>query len=350
MEGRSKVNRKEELEDEAFVKAAFHNTQQQLRRTHLHRASFDTRQETGLLLPSNRYLKTDFASRLAQLERASGLECSRAGARELSPEPEVAKGPWTKRQTAATRLYEMKLHRARAMEGSSPAGYRQKMEETQDTLSVEEETDKVSIMSVGSTPSSISEASTKVFKEPLSNSTWKPLRMSRNMVARRIQGVGLLHVDGPAGHDRVDLSLRDTYQQPKIESRTDENGNRKEIQNQIRICTDTKELRRLLKLNVHIPPNIDSTCSVSTHEGKDLERKPSTLDAEQWEHIFQKLNVLRREADDKELETPAVKGDTCEQVFCDTAHIMDTHPEVKARFERLALLSKHADSMFESIS
>lgn len=317
----------QEVEDEAFVKAAFVCSKQQ------HRTSPSDRSHgTRLGSTSNRYLKTDFASRLAQLKISlDGPAPATVGTLDKT-EPFMAQA--TSKQRAAARLYEMRMHRARV-----PEGFAQKtMQQSQIS---DEETDRVSIMSVGSTPSGISEASTKICREPISKSVWRPLQISRGLIGKRVQGAGLLHV---AGSTDVDLSLRDTYQEAKKDS-IDGDTQSDTLRNLVRECTDAKELRRLVKLAVQIVPQADS----STSTAEIHEPKPSRLDTAQQINMFETLKILQKKADAKEREACVSQTNGSGRMVAQiSSRSIDKSPEVKARFERLDMLSKYADEAFES--
>lgn len=340
MERQSKTS--QELEDEAFVKAAFVNTKQ------LGRTLSDKRHDIGTLSSkSNRYLKTDFASRLAQLQLSSDPE---GPTTSVSPKGEGLKtetfmGRAAPRHNAAARLYEMKMHRSRVAEATG--AIRRQIDPQQGCIS-EEESDRVSIMSVGSTPSAISEASTKILTEPLSKSTWRPLRVSRDMVGRKIQGAGLLHV---AGTKDVDLSLRDTYQEPKKEFQEEQEELHVDGLELVRDCTDAKELRRLLKLTVQMLPKVDTASSIVHRDAGVNKLKPSRLDVAQRDDIFDRLKKLEKQADSEEGEKTLLRtgGDREQALVHSSSYSMKKSPEVQARFDRLGLLSKRAEQAFEGI-
>lgn len=324
----------QELEDEAFVKAAFVNTKQQ-RKAPLERDHGPAR----LGGTSNSYLKTNFASKLAQLEIP--LDGPKVSSKVDSlNKAEAFIDQATSRQRAAARLYEMRINRSRAPD--NPA-----QKSIQQVHASEEESDRMSIMSVGSTPSGISEASTKISRVPISKSSWRPLQISREFVRRRVQGPGLLHV---AGSNDVDTSLRDTYQEPKKDP-LDETTHSEKLRNLIRECKNAKELRRLLKLAVQIVPQ---TTMVESTTWKDMvaqRPKYSSLNSAQQVEIFDKLKILQQKADTYEIETRAWQtNDDQNHKILSSSCSMDKNPEVKARFQRLDLLSKHAEKAFKDIS
>lgn len=317
----------QEIEDEAFVKAAFVSSKQ-----HHHTSPSDRSHSTKLGSTSNRYLKTDFASRLAQLEISlDGPASATVGTLDKTV-PFMAQA--TSKQRAAARLHEMRMHRARGSEGFA----QKTMQQSQIS---DEETDRVSIMSVGSTPSGISEASTKIYREPISKSVWRPLQVSRGLIGKRVQGAGLLHV---AGSTDVDLSLRDTYQEAKKDS-IDGDTESDTLRNLVRECTDAKELRRLVKLAVQIVPQADST----TNTTEMHKPKSSRLDTAQQIDMFETLKTLQKKADAKEREACASQTNGSDRMVAQTSsRSMNKSPEVKARFERLDMLSKYATEAFES--
>ena len=322
----------QELEDEAFVKAAFVNTKQQ-RKAPLERDHDPAR----LGRTSNSYLKTNFASKLAQLEIS--LDDPKKSCKVDSlHKPQAFIDQAASRQRAAARLYEMRLNRSHASEKPAQTSMH----------ASEEESDRISIMSVGSTPSGISEASTKISRVPLSKSFWRPLQMSRDLVRRRVQGAGLLHV---AGSNDVNTSLRDTYQEPKKDS-MDETTHSDNLRNLIRECTNAKELRRLLKLTVQIVPQYDTTENTKLKDLEAQKPKSSSLDSAQQVNIFDKLKILQQKADAYEIEARAqqTNDDHKHKVVLSSSCSMDKSPEVKARFQRLDLLSKHAEKAFENTS
>ena len=319
----------QEIEDEAFVKAAFVSSKQQQHRT----SPSDRSHSTRLGSTSNRYLKTDFASRLAQLEISlDGPAPATVGTLDKT-EPFMAQA--TTKQRAAARLYEMRMHRARGPEGFA-------LKTMQQSQISDEETDRVSIMSVGSTPSGISEASTKICREPISKSVWRPLQVSRGLIGKKVQGAGLLHV---AGSTDVDLSLRDTYQEAKKDS-IDGDTQSHALRNLVRECTDAKELRRLVKLAVQIVPQ---GCDGTTNTTEIHKPKSSRLDTAQQIDMFETLKTLEKKADAKEREACASQTNGSERMIAQTSsRSIDKSPEVKARFERLDMLSKYATEAFES--
>jgi len=252
------------------------------------------------------------------------------------------------------------------------------------------ETGSVAAPSVASFGTSLSHASTRVVKEPLRPS-WMPLRASKSMGNRRLQGAGLLHVSGRIAKEQVSASLRDTYeerQHPSLSSRRSasvgrvdgHSGYPKERERSTArstarpsegaggaggaggaVITDTtdtdgaKGLRRVFKLQLHTLPAIEGVKGLEERfETAALFRKPSTLTETERHAIFSSLARLRQDAAGRATATAGIEAPASST---STSHVSSKTPktapigeEIQSRLDRLGLLRDRAAGLLHRSS
>jgi len=254
------------------------------------------------------------------------------------------------------------------------------------------EAGSVAAPSVASFGTSLSHASTRVVKEPLRPS-WMPLRASKSMGNRRVQGAGLLHVSGRIAKEQVSASLRDTYQEqqhPSLSSRRSasvgrvdgHSGYPKERERSTArstaraaegaggagragaaVTADTdgaKGLRRVFKLQLHTLPAIEGVKGLEERfETAVLFRKPSTLTETERRAIFSSLVRLRQDAAGRATATAGIEApasSTSTSTF--TSHASSKAPpktapigeEIQSRLDRLSLLRDRAAGLLHRSS
>ena len=336
------------LEDEAFVKMAL-GTQQSRRDN---RSFAHSKVGSDHVNLTNRYIGATVASRVGGAVRVPGQRPAHqqkfssveyGGQRSLDRlQP---------RQSAAVMLYEMKMHRSHISRLPGPRDAPGHQVESHDGSLVEEDSDRFSVMSVGSTSSRcISEASTRILKEPLSRSMWRPLSAISSM--RMVRGPGMLHVAG----NEDDLPLRDTYQeQPKKAQDAGESSSDISVKREVQQCADVMALRRYVKSHSEVIPQMELAASQGDLQDSlnlALLKRPSSLNVSERKSIFDEIHKLEREANgDGHGEEEDLKSESYTPVpippeYQGRSKGLHRSPEVVERFDRLKELSKYAECAF----